>query len=65
MLGARAKDWPELMQASATSQMAACRLVRTKPSKYAIAVLGKGEAIAFGLRLALAHLDDSEVCKIR
>jgi len=54
------------MQVSATTQMAACRLARREPSKYANAALqslAREKAIPYGLRLALAHLGGSEVVK--
>jgi len=46
--------------------MAACRLARREPSKYANAALqslAREKAIASGLRLALAYLDGSEAAK--
>ena len=52
------------MQVSATTQMAACRLARREPLKYAnlaLQSLARVRGIAFGLRLALAYLSGSDI----
>ncbi len=55
------------MQVSATTQMAACRLARREPPKYANAALqslAREKAIPCGLRLALTYLGGSEAAKL-